>query len=198
MILDSLQSKIFIFLHKCFCQNASLFCWKLVSILKTKRNPSNYLAGRLLQPSIYRWLEQLTSVRCTNDASSAHLSLTSQNQEEANELKDGDWMWVTGKTMMSFGPRQKLGRFVSSTWHRRELVSSRQHQPLTSFSYRSSLHKLSLLDKQRWADCVFVYQLRSYYFYINIEWSKPCFSSWDVTSHYKTCEKRQWISLSCS
>lgn len=97
MILDSLQSKSFVFLHKCLCQNASLFCWKSVSILKTKRNASYYLAGQLLQPSIYRWLEQLTSVRCTNDASSDHLSLTSQNWEKANELKDGDWMWWQGR-----------------------------------------------------------------------------------------------------
>lgn len=158
MILDSLQSKSFVFLHKCLCQNASLFCWKSVSILKTKRNASYYLAGQLLQPSIYRRLEQLTSVRCTNDASSDHLSLTSQNWEKANELKDGDWMWWQGK-QRCHSARERSWEDLWAVLEMEDNWWVADKSPTLDIrlsSYRSLLHKLSLWDEQSHEQIVFL------------------------------------------
>lgn len=76
-----LKAKTYKSVYRLKYKNYYVFCIILLefSLLKRKRNPSNYFAGQLLQPSVCSWLEKQTSVRCTNEAASAHLSPTSQN-----------------------------------------------------------------------------------------------------------------------
>lgn len=110
------------------------------------------------QLSIYRWLEQLTSVRCTNDASSDHLSLTSQNWEKANELKDGDWMWWQGK-QRCHSARERSWEDLWAVLEMEDNWWVADKSPTLDIrlsSYRSLLHKLSLWDEQSHEQIVFL------------------------------------------